>query len=36
VMQDGRVVESGPAEKIFTAPQHAYTRKLFRAAFLDY
>ncbi|MDW7772424.1 MAG: ABC transporter ATP-binding protein [Desulfobulbaceae bacterium] len=36
VMQDGRIVESGPAEKIFTAPRHEYTKKLFQAAFLEY
>lgn len=35
VMQDGRIVESGPADKIFSSPQHDYTRKLFQAAFLD-
>ncbi|MDH3330207.1 MAG: ABC transporter ATP-binding protein [Desulfobulbaceae bacterium] len=35
VMQDGRIVECGPAEKIFAKPQHEYTRKLFQAAFLE-
>jgi microcin C transport system ATP-binding protein len=33
VMQSGRVVEEGPAETIFAAPQTAYTRALFAAAF---
>ncbi len=33
VMQDGRVVEEGEAERLFKAPQTAYTRALFAAAF---
>ncbi len=33
VMQNGRVVEEGPAETIFSDPQTAYTRALFKAAF---
>jgi len=33
VMRQGRIVESGPADRIFTAPAHAYTRQLFQAAF---
>jgi microcin C transport system ATP-binding protein len=33
VMKDGKVVESGPAASIFTAPQSAYTRALMAAAF---
>ena len=33
VMKDGQVVEQGPAQRIFTAPQAAYTRALFAAAF---
>ncbi|GJD59479.1 ABC transporter ATP-binding protein [Methylobacterium dankookense] len=33
VMQHGQVVESGPAERIFAAPQTEYTRTLFSAAF---
>lgn len=35
VMQDGKIVEKGPAEKIFSNPTHTYTRKLFQAAFLE-
>ena len=33
VMQDGRVVEEGPAERIFAAPAMPYTRALLAAAF---
>jgi microcin C transport system ATP-binding protein len=33
VMKDGKVVESGPAEHIFAAPQHPYTVALMAAAF---
>jgi microcin C transport system ATP-binding protein len=33
VMRNGQVVEEGPAEAIFTAPQNEYTQALFRAAF---
>ena len=33
VMKDGAIVEQGPAEKIFTAPETAYTRALMAAAF---
>jgi peptide/nickel transport system ATP-binding protein len=31
VMEQGRVVETAPAETIFRAPSHAYTRKLMQA-----
>jgi len=32
VMQHGRIVEAGPAQEIFTAPRHSYTKRLFAAA----
>lgn len=34
VIKNGQVVEQGPADQVFAAPQHAYTRQLLEAAFL--
>jgi microcin C transport system ATP-binding protein len=31
VMKDGEIVERGPAEEIFTNPQHPYTKRLLEA-----
>jgi microcin C transport system ATP-binding protein len=33
VMRDGKIVEQGPAEKLFKNPESDYTRALFAAAF---
>ncbi len=33
VMKDGKIVEQGPAEKLFKQPESDYTRALFAAAF---
>jgi microcin C transport system ATP-binding protein len=35
VMKQGRVVEADTADKIFSAPRHAYTQALLKAAFDD-
>jgi len=32
VMQNGRIVESGLADKVFGSPEHEYTKRLFTAA----
>ena len=32
VMQHGRIVESGAADKVFQSPEHSYTKRLFEAA----
>ncbi|WP_252272963.1 ABC transporter ATP-binding protein [Pseudomonas subflava] len=34
VVKQGKVVEQGPAEQVFAAPQHPYTRQLLEAAFM--
>lgn len=33
VLKDGKTVEQGPAEQIFTSPQSTYTRELLSSAF---
>ncbi len=33
VMQEGKIVEAGPAGDLFAAPRHPYTKALFTAAF---
>lgn len=33
VMRNGEIVEEGPAERIFSSPQHPYTKALMAAAF---
>ncbi|MBX2880620.1 MAG: dipeptide ABC transporter ATP-binding protein [Granulosicoccus sp.] len=32
VMKDGKIVEQGPTEKLFSQPSHPYTQQLIRAA----
>jgi microcin C transport system ATP-binding protein len=34
VVKQGQVIEQGPAEQIFAAPQQTYTRQLLEAAFM--
>jgi microcin C transport system ATP-binding protein len=34
VVKEGQVVEQGPADAIFSAPQHLYTQQLLEAAFM--
>jgi ABC-type oligopeptide transport system ATPase subunit len=31
VMYEGRIVEAGPVERVFTQPQHTYTKKLLQS-----
>ena len=34
-MQNGRIVETGPARSLFADPQHPYTKSLFEAILED-
>jgi peptide/nickel transport system ATP-binding protein len=31
ILHEGQIVECGPTEQIFTAPEHPYTRRLMEA-----
>ncbi|HHD56581.1 MAG TPA: microcin ABC transporter ATP-binding protein, partial [Desulfobulbaceae bacterium] len=33
VMRQGRIVEYGPCDRLFSAPENPYTKALFQAAF---
>ena len=33
IMEKGKMIEQGPADQIFEAPKHPYTKKLIQAAF---
>jgi microcin C transport system ATP-binding protein len=33
VIKDGKIVEYGPSDRIFSNPEHPYTIRLFEAAF---
>ncbi len=35
IMKEGKIVEAGAAEEIFTEPKEEYTKQLLRTAFLD-
>ena len=35
VMKEGEIVEAGDAQEIFDNPEHPYTKRLFKAAFLN-
>ena len=35
VMLDGRIVEAGPVSRLFTSPEHPYTRGLVATARID-
>jgi ABC-type oligopeptide transport system ATPase subunit len=31
-MKDGQLLETGPADKVLSAPEHPYTRQLLKAS----